>query len=78
MSSYDAKLVTCIISEHLCIPEERILWQFDLEGDLGASEQDKIELLEMLSEEFGFEITEDMHENIDTVGDLCNLVETLA
>lgn len=78
MGSHDEKLIRSIISEYLCIPEERILYQFDLEGDLGASEQDKVELLEILSEEFGFEITKGMHDNIDTVGDLCNLVETLA
>lgn len=59
-----------IVSEELGIFEDKVVDDAKFVDDLGADELDFVELIMDIEEEFGFAITDDDAEKINTVGDL--------
>lgn len=57
-----------ILVEQLGVSEDEITLDSTFENDLGADSLDLVEILMALEEEYGFEVSEDDVEGIDTVG----------
>ena len=63
------QLVVRIVMEQLSVGEDEIIPSASFTKDLGASEIDKVVLIETFKEEFGVEIPDDAAKTILTVGD---------
>ena len=61
-----------IISEELCVEQDRITLQADFLEDLEMDSLDVVEIIMSLEDEFGVEIPDDEIEGIKTVEDLVN------
>ena len=61
-----------IISEELCVEQDRITLQADFLEDLEMDSLDVVEIIMILEDEFGVEIPDDEIEGIKTVEDLVN------
>lgn len=77
-----AQLVTLILVEELDVPEDQITPEANLRDDLGADSLDAVELIQALEEELErlgitTEITDEMAEGLNTVGDIHRLLEDL-
>ena len=57
-----------ILVEQLGVSEDEITLDSTFENDLGADSLDLVEILMALEEEYGFEVSEEDVEGIDTVG----------
>ncbi len=64
------KRVTEILCEQLGLKPEEIRPDADLVKDLGADSLDTVELVMAFEEEFGFEIPDEVAEDMKTVGDV--------
>ena len=56
-----------IIADQLGISEDEITMESSFENDLGADSIDLVEIVMAIESEYGFEISEDEVEDIDTV-----------
>ncbi len=63
-----------IISEQLEIDKSVIKESSTIEEDLGAGSLDMIDLAMSIEDEFGIELSDDVIEDISTVGDLAKYV----
>ncbi|MBR3620361.1 MAG: acyl carrier protein [Clostridia bacterium] len=63
-----------IISEQLEIDKSVIKESSTIEEDLGAGSLDMIDLAMSIEDEFGIELSDDVLEDISTVGDLAKYV----
>ncbi|MBR5113230.1 MAG: acyl carrier protein [Clostridia bacterium] len=63
-----------IISEQLEIDKSVIKESSTLEEDLGAGSLDLIDLAMSIEDEFGIELSDDVIEDLSTVGDLAKYV----
>jgi acyl carrier protein len=63
-----------IISEQLEIDKSVIKESSTLEEDLGAGSLDMIDLAMSIEDEFGIELSDDVIEDLSTVGDLAKYV----
>jgi acyl carrier protein len=68
--------IRTLISKHLDINIERVTDDAHLVDDLGADWLDCLELMIVIEEQFGFEITDDNAGHIKLVGDLIRYIET--
>ena len=57
-----------ILVEQLGVSEDEVTMDSTFENDLGADSLDLVEILMALEEEYGFEVSEEDVEGIDTVG----------
>jgi len=57
-----------ILVEQLGVSEDEVTMEATFENDLGADSLDLVEILMALEEEYGFEVSEEDVEGIDTVG----------
>jgi acyl carrier protein len=73
--SVEAK-VKSIIAEQLGVGEDEIKAESAFIEDLGADSLDIVELVMAMEEEFEIEIPDEEAENIKTVGDAINYVNT--
>lgn len=67
--------VKAILSEQLGIKEEKILPTSRVMEDLGADSLDVVELLMLLEDEFGIEVSEQEAVNLKTVADIVKIIE---
>lgn len=74
-TSIEAK-VKSIIADQLGVGEEEIKPDSSFIEDLGADSLDIVELVMAMEEEFEVEIPDDDAENIKTVGDAINYINT--
>lgn len=65
-----------LIVENLNAKESEITMDTLLVDDLGADSLDAVELIMALEDEFGMEIEDDAAQNIKSVGDLVNYIES--
>jgi acyl carrier protein len=72
------QLVIRIVMEQLSVGEDEIIPSANFTDDLGASEIDKVVLIESFKEEFGVEIPDDSAKTIVTVGDAIKLEKASA
>ena len=68
--------VKSIIADQLGVDEEQIKPESKFIEDLGADSLDIVELIMAMEEEFQTEIPDEDAENIRTVGDAVNYVQT--
>jgi acyl carrier protein len=64
-----------LIVEHLDVSMDEALPEASFIDDLGADSLDIVELVMAIEEEFGFEISDDDAEKIQTIGDAINYVD---
>ena len=67
-----------LIEEQLGVEPERIKPEASFLEDLGADSLDIVELVMALEEEFDLEIPDEDTENLRTVQDVCNYLESMA
>ena len=72
------KRVNAIIGEQLGLDEGVLVREANLLDDLGADSLDVVELVMALEEEFGLEMPDEDVDNIRTIGDIIDYVETRA
>jgi acyl carrier protein len=68
--------VKAILAEQFDVDEEKITVDTDLQEDLGADSLDVVDLLMSIEDEFEIEIPDEEIENIRTVADLVNYIES--
>ena len=68
--------VKVILAEQFDVEEDTLTNDTDLQDDLGADSLDVVDLLMSIEDEFEIEIPDDQIENIRTVGELVNYIET--
>jgi acyl carrier protein len=68
--------VKSIIAEQLGVGEDEIKAESNFIDDLGADSLDIVELVMAMEEEFEVEIPDDEAENIKTVGDAINYINS--
>ena len=66
--------VKSLLSQQFDVDEGSILPETKLVDDLGADSLDVVDLAEMTEDEFEIEISDEMIENIQTVGDIVNCI----
>lgn len=57
-----------ILADQLGVDEDDVTLEASFENDLGADSLDLVEILMAIEEEFGFEVSEEDVDGIDTVG----------
>ena len=67
-----------ILVDQLGIADEDVTLESSFENDLGADSLDLVEILMAIEEEFGFEVSEDDVDGIDTVGKAVDYIKTHA
>lgn len=66
-----------IISNNLNIEKDKITRELDLVNDLQADSLDFITIVTELEDQFGFNFDDSMIDNIKTVGDLIDYINSL-
>src|SRR6266566_7612762 len=67
--------IRTLIAEHLGVDIERVTDDAHFIGDLGADWLDHLELMIVIEDRFGLEITEDNVDQIEAVGDLIRYIK---
>ena len=73
-----AERVKKIVLEHLGVDESKVVESASFIDDLGADSLDTVELVMAFEEEFGCEIPDDAAENIQTVKNAIDFIESQA
>ena len=68
--------IKVILAGQFDVEEDSIKPETDLQDDLGADSLDVVDLLMSIEDEFEIEIPDEEIENIRTVGDLVNYIES--
>ena len=68
--------VKVILAEQFDVDEDSLQNDTDLQDDLGADSLDVVDLLMSIEDEFEIEIPDEEIENIRTVGELVNYIES--
>ena len=74
--SETADRVKKIVVEHLGVDADKVTEEASFIDDLGADSLDIVELVMAMEEEFEVEIPDEEAENIKTVGDAVNYINT--
>ena len=69
--------IKVILAEQFDVEEDSLKNDTDLQDDLGADSLDVVDLLMSIEDEFEIEIPDEEIENIRTVGDLVNYIESI-
>ncbi len=73
-----AERVKKIVIEHLQVDEAKVIDNASFIDDLGADSLDTVELVMAFEEEFGCEIPDDAAENIQTIKNAVDFIESQA
>ena len=68
--------IKVILAEQFDVEEDSLKNDTDLQDNLGADSLDVVDLLMSIEDEFEIEIPDEEIENIRTVGDLVNYIES--
>lgn len=66
-----------ILCEQLDVEEEDVTMDANIAVDLGADSLDVVDLIMTIEDEFEIEVPDDQVENIKTVGDVVNYIESI-
>ena len=69
--------IRAILADQLDANEEEITMETDSAADLGADSLDIVELIMSIEDEFEVEIPDENIENIKTVGDVVNYIQSI-
>lgn len=75
MANFDK--VKAMLVDKLGISEEKITLESEIVKDLGADSLDLVEMLLSMEEEFGITISDEQTENIKTVKDIVDIIDSL-
>ena len=70
--------IRAVIVEQLGVPEEKITLETSLLTDIGADSLDIFQIISNLEDEFGVEFSNDVVENMKTVGDAVEYIKVSA
>lgn len=70
-----ADRVRLVVQQHLDVDPEKITDKASFIDDLGSDSLDNVELIMAFEEEFDIEISDDVAENINTVGEAIKAIE---
>ena len=65
-----------IIVEQFDVDESLVTPEADMQEDLGVDSLDVVDLIVIISEEFGIEIPDEVVDNIKTVGDIVAYIDS--
>lgn len=65
-----------IVAEQLDVEEEKVTMESNITEDLGADSLDTVDLVMAIEEVFDITIPDEAVENIKTVGDIVNYIES--
>ncbi len=68
--------IRAILCEQLDIEESAVTMESNIAEDLGADSLDVVDLIMSIEDEFNIEVPDDQIENIKTVGDVVNYIES--
>lgn len=68
--------IRTILADQLDEKEENITMETDIAADLGADSLDVVEMIMSIEDEFEVEIPDEEIENIKTVGDVVNYIQS--
>ena len=68
--------IKTILAEQLDVDAEELSLETDIARDLNADSLDVVEMLMAIDDEFGVEIPDEEVENIKTIGDLVEYIES--
>ena len=68
--------IRTILADQLDKNEEEITLETDIAADLGADSLDVVEMIMSIEDEFDVEIPDEEIENIKTVGDVVNYIQS--
>ncbi len=68
--------IRAILAEQLDIAEDEITMESNIAEDLGADSLDVVDLIMSIEDEFDLEVPDTEVENIKTVGDVVNYIES--
>ena len=66
-----------ILCEQLDVEEDDVTMESNIAEDLGADSLDVVDLIMSIEDEFEIEVAHDQVENIKTVGDVVNYIESM-
>ena len=69
--------IRTILADQLDVEQESITTETDIAADLGADSLDVVEMMMSIEDEFDVEIPDEEIENIKTVGDVVNYIQSL-
>ncbi len=68
--------IRAILAEQLDVAEDEITMESSIAEDLGADSLDVVDLIMSIEDEFDLEVPDTEVENIKTVGDVVNYIES--
>ncbi len=68
--------IRAILAEQLDVAEDEITMESNIAEDLGADSLDVVDLIMSIEDEFDIEVPDTEVENIKTVGDVVNYIES--
>lgn len=68
--------IRAILAEQLDVAEDEITMESSIAEDLGADSLDVVDLIMSIEDEFNLEVPDTEVENIKTVGDVVNYIES--
>ena len=68
--------IRAILAEQLDVAEDEITMESNIAEDLGADSLDVVDLIMSIEDEFDLEVPDTEVENIKTVGDVVNYIES--
>ena len=68
--------IRSILAEQLDLEEDSITMDSNIAEDLGADSMDVVDLIMSIEDEFEIEVPDEQIENIKTVGDVVNYIES--
>lgn len=68
--------IRAILAEQLDVAEDEITMESNIAEDLGADSLDVVDLIMSIEDEFNLEVPDTEVENIKTVGDVVNYIES--
>ena len=68
--------IRALLAEQLDIDPAKITMDSDIMGDFEADSLDIVDMVMTLEDEFGIEVPDDAIENLRTVGDVVNFVDS--
>ena len=68
--------IKSLLADQLDVDEDIITMDSDISADLGADSLDVVELIMSIEDEFGIQVPDEKIEEVKTVGDVVNYIQS--
>lgn len=68
--------IKSLLADQLDVDEDIITMDSDISADLGADSLDVVELIMSIEDEFGIQVPDEKIEDVKTVGDVVNYIQS--